>query len=227
MPRCAPTRARAAPRNRRTPGRASAGSRPCRCVRPILTMSAKASAFADSVDSSAVSAGSRLPVTASAAATFIAVGKTSFDDCPRLTSSLGCTSRPSPRAPAEDLGGAIGEHLVDVHVGLRARSGLPDGERKFTGETSREPFVRRGHDRVRRLLRQRAQRRVDARRRSLDDQERPDQRLRHLLRGDAEMLERALRLRAPEPIGRDFDRSERVVLDACGMFGHANARPGP
>ena len=41
----------------------------------------------------------RSRVTVSAAATFIAVGKTSFDDWPRLTSSLGCTRRPSPRAP--------------------------------------------------------------------------------------------------------------------------------
>ena len=45
------------------------------------------------------SAGSRLRVTVSAAATFIAVGNTSFDDWPRLTSSFGCTSRPSPRGP--------------------------------------------------------------------------------------------------------------------------------
>ena len=65
--------------------------------------------------------------------------------------------------PAEDLGRAIGEHLVDVHVGLRARSRLPDGERKFAGEPPGEPFVGGGDDGVRRLLRQRAERRVDAR----------------------------------------------------------------
>ena len=33
------------------------------------------------------------------AATLMAVGKTSFDDWPLFTSSLGCTRRPSPRSP--------------------------------------------------------------------------------------------------------------------------------
>ena len=36
---------------------------------------------------------------AGTAATCMAVGKTSFDDWPLFTSSLGCTRRPSPRGP--------------------------------------------------------------------------------------------------------------------------------
>ena len=36
---------------------------------------------------------------ASAAATCIAVGNTSLEDCPRFTSSFGCTRRAAPRAP--------------------------------------------------------------------------------------------------------------------------------
>jgi hypothetical protein len=43
--------------------------------------------------------------------------------------------------PAEKLRGAIGEDLVDVHVGLRARARLPDGEWKFAGVPSGERFV--------------------------------------------------------------------------------------
>src|SRR5450755_4703039 len=71
----------------------------CRCVRPILTMSANSAALAASVACRAASAGTRSRVTVSAAATFIAVGNTSFDDWPRLTSSFGCTKRDSPRTP--------------------------------------------------------------------------------------------------------------------------------
>src|SRR6185295_13689351 len=71
----------------------------CRWVRPILTIAAKLSAFAASVDCSASSAGSRSRATVSAEATFIAVGNTSLDDWPRLTSSFGCTSLASPRSP--------------------------------------------------------------------------------------------------------------------------------
>ena len=129
--------------------------------------------------------------------------------------------------PAEDLRGAIGEHLVDVHVRLRARSGLPDGERKFAGVTSRRApssaaatmasAVCCGSVPSAALTRARG---------SLDDQERPDQRLGHLLRRDPEVLERALRLRAPEPVGRDFDGSERVALDANGGIGHGDLRGG-
>src|SRR5207302_318187 len=32
---------------------------------------------------------------------------------------------------AEELARAVGEHFVHVHVGLRPRAGLPDGEREF------------------------------------------------------------------------------------------------
>ncbi len=62
-------------------------------------MPSNAAALSESVAASARSAGSNRCVVASAAAMFIAVGKTSFDDWPRLTSSFGCTSRPSPRGP--------------------------------------------------------------------------------------------------------------------------------
>jgi hypothetical protein len=64
-------------------------------------------------------------VVASTAATLIAVGKTSFDDWLRLTSSFGYASRLRQR-PAEQLRGAVNEHLVHVHVALRSRPGLPD-----------------------------------------------------------------------------------------------------
>src|SRR5712692_5716666 len=71
----------------------------CRWVRPILTMSLNAADFAASASRRRLSAGTRRSCSAWTAATFIAVGKTSLEDCPRLTSSLGCTRRFSPRSP--------------------------------------------------------------------------------------------------------------------------------
>jgi len=58
-------------------------------VRPIFTIDLNCSAFLASVSRSFATDGRRCLVTATVAATDIAVGKTSFDDCPLLTSSLG------------------------------------------------------------------------------------------------------------------------------------------
>ena len=38
-------------------------------------------------------------------------------------------------------GGAVGEHFVDVHVALRAGTGLPDGQRKFIGMIAGQNFI--------------------------------------------------------------------------------------
>ena len=54
---------------------------------------------------------------------------------------------------------------------------------------------------------------------ALDDAERADQRARHALAADPEILDRALGLRAPVAVGRHFDRAECVGLDPA-------ARPG-
>src|SRR5688572_29272590 len=62
-------------------------------------MPSKAADFSASVSRRRASAGSRRRRMATTAATCIAVGKTSLEDWPRFTSSLGCTRRPSPRAP--------------------------------------------------------------------------------------------------------------------------------
>src|SRR5258706_514888 len=46
-----------------------------------------------------------------------------------------------PAGAAEKLARTIREHLVHVHVGLRARSGLPDHEWKLVGPAPRKHFV--------------------------------------------------------------------------------------
>ena len=49
---------------------------------------------------------------------------------------------------AEQLRGAVGEHLVHVHVALRAGAGLPDRERELVVVPAGEDFVGGGDDRV-------------------------------------------------------------------------------
>ncbi len=60
-----------------------------RWVRPTLTMSLNASLLASMPFRRAATAGKRRSLISRAAATCITVGKTSFDDCERLTSSFG------------------------------------------------------------------------------------------------------------------------------------------
>src|SRR5215475_14689537 len=58
---------------------------------PILTISAQAFAFLSSASRSAATAGISLCFAPMAAATFIAVGNESFEDCDMFTASLGWT----------------------------------------------------------------------------------------------------------------------------------------
>ena len=119
---------------------------------------------------------------------------------------------------AEKLGGTIGEHLVHVHVGLRARAGLPDGQREFAVVHAPQRFVRSGDYRVRAFPRQRSQLGVDVSRSAFDQQHGANELGRHFLAGNTEEFERALRLRAPQPVRGHFDRAERVALDAHGSL---------
>src|SRR3954466_5033594 len=66
-----------------------------RCVRPALTMSANSWALAAKAPSSASSAGRSRLVASSSAARCTALGKTSLEDCPLLTWSLGCAPSPA------------------------------------------------------------------------------------------------------------------------------------
>jgi len=123
---------------------------------------------------------------------------------------------------AEELARPVGENLVHVHVGLRARACLPDHERKLAVVLSGEHLVGGGGDGSRLLLGKLLQFYVHPRARALDHRERSDQLHGHALAGNAEILERALRLRAPQPVGGNADLAEAVVLDA--VIGHRQIR---
>ena len=66
-----------------------------RCVRPGLTTSRHCSAFASNDSASTPRAGTRSAITTSVAATCVAVGNVSLDDCDMFTSSFGWTVTPS------------------------------------------------------------------------------------------------------------------------------------
>jgi hypothetical protein len=136
------------------------------------------------------------------AATCIAVGNVSLELCDMLTSSLGCTRRALPCCSSSWLA-AVGNHLVDVHVGLRAAAGLPHHQGKMLVPSvpcehliGRPPVISSSHA----AMSSTPSSRIDQRRAFL--QARPtgaDDRHRGIrLRADAEILIAALRLRPPQ-----------------------------
>ena len=98
-----------------------------RCVRPILTTPANSFAFAR-LRPEPPYGGIRSLATRLAAAICIAVGNVSFDDCDMLTSSFGWIGFLLPRTPPANSIARFGDHLVGVHIRLRAAAGLPDTE---------------------------------------------------------------------------------------------------
>ena len=98
---------------------------------------------------------------------------------------------------AQQFAGAVGQHFVDIHVGLGARAGLPDHQRKFVRVLAGNHFIGRRHDGLGFILVLQAQRVIDEGRGALDLRQRPDQLGRLLLARNIEVLQRTLRLRPP------------------------------
>ena len=138
-------------------------------MRPILTMCANSFAFFSSASCRCASAGMSRCVISSTAAICIAVGKQSFEDWLILTWSLGCTGAFCPRLPPSISLAAVGDHLVDVHVGLRAGSGLPHQQWKMIVEFSVHHLLRRPRYGLGALLVEGAQPMVDLGRRMFDE----------------------------------------------------------
>ncbi len=118
--------------------------------------------------------------------------------------------------PAEHLDGAVRDHLVHVHVGLRAGAGLPDHQRKLAIVLAFDHLLRRRHDGLGELGIEVAQRVIGLGGAFLDDAERPDEGKRHALAANLEVAEAALGLRAPILAGGDFEGAERIGFNAGG-----------
>jgi hypothetical protein len=115
---------------------------------------------------------------------------------------------------AEQFAGAVGDHLVEIHVGLGAGAGLPDHQRKMIVELSVDHLARGADDGARPALVEQLEIPVGFGGSELDDTERANDRHRHPVMADAEVLPAAFGLRAPVAVGRNLDRTEAVGLGA-------------
>ena len=125
--------------------------------------------------------------------------------------------------PAQHLDGAVGDHLIGVHVGLGAGPGLPHHQREVVAELAVDHLLRGFDDGVGDGGVELAEVAVGLGASALDDAERAHDRQRLPLPADLEVAERALGLGAPVAVGRHVDRAEGVGFGAgLGRRRHGN-----
>ena len=120
---------------------------------------------------------------------------------------------------AGELAAAVGDHLVDVHVELRAAAGHPDMQREHVVMLAGQDLVADLHDQAVRLVVEPLAGMVGVGRRLLQDGVGGDHLARDQVLADAEMLERPLGLRAPQLVGRHAHFAETVGLLAYVCHG--------
>ena len=116
--------------------------------------------------------------------------------------------------PAQATARQRRDDLVGVHVAAGAGTGLKHVHRKLVVESSVGHLESRGLDGRRELGRHVPQFRVRARRRTLDQSQGTDERARHAQAARRKILDRALRLGAPERGRGHIERTHAVTLDA-------------
>ena len=115
---------------------------------------------------------------------------------------------------ARELNGAVGDDLVDIHIGLRAAARLPDAQGKLVVPLARDHLVGGLDNQLGLLGRELAQILVHQGAGLLEQAKGADQFGRHPVAADREMKQRPLGLRAPIDVCRDFDRSHTVGFGA-------------
>ena len=125
---------------------------------------------------------------------------------------IGSDRRLATQLTTQQLNGAVRHDLVDIHIALRARAGLPNVEREVVVELSCDHFVGGMHDRLGLPLRQATRSLIDDRGRLLHVAVRVVDRFGHAVVPDREVLQRPLGLRAPIAVGWHLDRSHAVEL---------------
>ena len=152
-----------------------------------------------------------------AAAMCMAVGNVSLEDCDMLTSSLGWIGLLAAHLAAGEFDGAVGDDLVDVHVGLRAAAGLPDAQREMVVKFSGDDFVGGLRDEFGFFGGEFAEILVDQRGGFLQDAESADELRRHGVVADGEVDQRA-RASARRSSGRRELRSCPCCRIRCGLY---------
>ena len=120
--------------------------------------------------------------------------------------------------------GEVRDHLVGIHVAAGAGAGLEDVDREVRVVPPFGDFQRRLLDRRGALGVERVELEVGGRRGPLDQAERADEVARHAQAADRKVLDRALRLRAPQRVGRHLQLAEAVSFDAESLVRHAQPR---
>ena len=108
--------------------------------------------------------------------------------------------------------------LAALHVGLCARSRLPNWQGKLMLMSTRHDFARSTHDALRFVRRQQSQISVHLRTSQLDRGHGMQQRCRHPFNGNAEMVHGALGLRAPQTSGGHIHWAQAVAF----LAGHGH-----
>ena len=141
----------------------------------------------------------------------------------RVVGGLGAVNRVVgvKHALTGNLVAAVGDNLVDVHVGLRARTRLPHLERELPVKLAGKNLITCLRNELAGTAGQHAKLNVGLSSRLLEDGERPHNLDGHRLGADAEVLVAALGLRTPQGICRHLHVTHGVVLYAKLFLLHA------
>jgi hypothetical protein len=119
------------------------------------------------------------------------------------------------------LAASVGNHLIDVHVELRAATGHPDVQREHLVMLSGQNLVAGPYDQPVRRVVEPATCAVGVGRRLLQHCVGGDHLPRYQVLTDAEMLKRTLGLRSPKLVSRHLDHAQAVGFSS--KFGHGIA----
>jgi hypothetical protein len=125
---------------------------------------------------------------------------------------VGMNGRLAPERRAGELGAAVGDHFVDVHVELGAAPRHPNVQGKHVVVLPGEDFVAHLNDQFIAPIVEPLARMVGGGGGFLQNGVGGDHFGRNQIPADAEMLERALGLRAPQLVRRHLDHAEAVAL---------------
>ncbi len=117
----------------------------------------------------------------------------------------------------------VSDNLIGVHVRTGTRPGLKNVDRKLRVVVAVGYRLRRLLDSNRNIAFEQTQFRVGARRGPLHETQRRDELARHREPRNRKIIDRALRLRAPERIVRNLQFAHAVLFDAVSLVTHCSS----
>ncbi len=111
---------------------------------------------------------------------------------------------------------SIGNHLVHVHVGLRAAARLPNAQWKMLIQLAGNHFVRRLRDQLRLFRGKFSEVLIHQRRGFFQNAKSANHLRRHRVLANSEVNQRARGLRAIVAVGGNVDRAHRIGFGASG-----------